>query len=307
VDERWAEGFLEDRRMQPWISIDRTAGYRHLTVKPIAGSLGAEVCDVKLSGTLDEETRGELRRALAENLVVFFRNQSDLTREGHVAFAQTFGQLQKIPHLVSVEGHPQVQIIERLANDSRRLVGEGFHNDSTYMNTPPTSVAFRAVNVPEFGGDTAFANMYLAFETLSPQMQSWLEPLQAVHSAKWLFGTGADQSIVAMKKMDPAEGDREVIHPVVCRHPVSGRKFLFLNTPYTSRLVGLEPKESQALLSFLLQHAAQMAHTARVRYEPGTVLVWDNWAAHHCAIGDYPGKYRYMERVTTGGIKPGKA
>jgi len=307
MSARRVNGAQEDRRMQPWITIDRTAGYRRVTVKPIAGSLGAEVCGVKLSDPFDDEARSELRRALAENLVVFFRNQSDLTREGHVSFAQTFGTLQKIPHLVSVEGYPDVQIIERLADDTRRLVGEGFHNDSTYMVTPPTSVAFRAVNVPEYGGDTAFANLYLAYETLSPLMQSWLEPLEAVHSAKWLFGTGANQSIVAMKKMDPAEGDREVIHPVVCRHPVSSRKFLFLNAAYTARIVGLEPKESQALLSFLFQHASQMAFTARVRYEPGTVLVWDNWAAHHCAIGDYPGKYRYMERVTTGGIKPGKS
>jgi alpha-ketoglutarate-dependent taurine dioxygenase len=290
--------------VQPWISIDRTAGYRRLTIKPIAGSLGAQVCGVDLSGTLDDDVRQELRRALAENLVIFFRGQTDLSRDAHLSFAQTFGKLQKIPHLVSVDGYPDVQIIERLADDSRRVVGEGFHNDSTYMETPPTSVTFRAVNVPEYGGDTAFANMYLAYETLSPLMRSWLESLRAVHSAKWLFGTGADQSKVAMKKMDPAEGDREVTHPVVCTHPVSGRKFLFLNSSYAARFVGLEAKEGQALLLFLMQHASQMAFTVRVRYEPGTILVWDNWAAHHSAIGDYPGRYRYMERVTTGGLRP---
>ena len=290
--------------MQSWISLDRTAGYKRITVKPINGSIGAEICGVNLSHSLDSEVRTEIRRALAENLVIFFRGQMDFSKEDHVSFAQTFGTLQKIPHLLSVEGHPEVQIIERLADDARRLVGEGFHNDSTYMDTPPTSVTFHAIKVPDYGGDTAFANLYLAYETLSPMFKAWLEPLRAVHSAKKLFGTGANQAIVAMKKMDPAQGDREVMHPLVGTHPVSGRQFLFLNGAYTQYIVGLDPKESQALMSFLLQHASQMAFTGRVRYEPGTVLVWDNWGAHHSAIGDYPGKYRYMERVTTGGLRP---
>jgi alpha-ketoglutarate-dependent taurine dioxygenase len=290
--------------MEPWETLDRTAGYNNLVVKPMNGSIGAEVEGVRLNEPLNEATRAEIRRALSENLVIVFRGQHDFSREAHVAFARTFGNIQNIPHLFCVEGHPHVQIIERLANDTRRLVGEGFHNDSTFMETPPTSVTFHAVTVPDYGGDTAFANLYLAFETLSPTMQQWLLPLLAVHSAVRLFGTGANQATVSMKKMDTADGDREVTHPLVCTHPVSGRKFLFLNGAYVMRIVGMKPGESQALLDFLLKHAAQMAFTGRVRYQKGTVLVWDNWAAHHNAIGDYHGKYRYMERVTTGGLRP---
>ena len=291
--------------MESWMSMDRTAGYNRITVRPLNGSVGAEIVGVQLSEPLDDEVKAEIRRAFAENLVIFLRKQENFGPEAHVAFAQMFGPLQKIPHIFSIEGHPDVQIVERLADDKRRVVGEGFHNDSTFMDTPPTSVTMHAINVPDYGGDTAFANLYLAYETLSPKMQEWLCTLTAVHSAAKLFGSGVSQKGVMMKDMDTKEGDREVTHPVVCTHPVSGRKYLFVNPVYTQRIEGLSPAESKAILEYLVRHAGQMAFTGRVSYENGTVLVWDNWAAHHSAVADYQGKYRYMERVTTGGVRPG--
>ena len=290
--------------MQSWSSLDRTAGYKRIAVRPLNGAVGAEITGVQLAQPLDAEVQAEIKRAFAENLVIFLRGQKDFTPEAHVAFSSIFGPMQRIPHIFNIEGHPEVQIVERLADDKRRVVGEGFHNDSTFMDTPPTSVTMHAINVPDFGGDTAFANLYLAYETLSPTMQQWLGTLSAVHSAAKLFGTGVSQKGVMMKDMDTKEGDREVTHPVVCTHPVSGRKYVFVNSVYTQRIVGLEPAESRAILDYLIRHAAQMAFTGRVSYENGTVLVWDNWAAHHSAVADYQGKYRYMQRVTTGGVKP---
>ena len=290
--------------MQSWSSLDRTAGYKRIGVHPLNGAVGAEITGVQLAEPLDDEVKTEIKRAFSENLVIFLRGQKDFTPEAHVAFSSIFGPMQRIPHIFSIEGHPEVQIVERLADDKRRVVGEGFHNDSTFMDTPPTSVTMHAINVPDFGGDTAFANLYLAYETLSPVMQDWLGTLSAVHSAAKLFGSGVSQKGVMMKDMDTKDGDREVIHPVVCTHPVSGRKYVFVNSVYTQRIVGLEPAESRAILDYLIRHASQMAFTGRVSYENDTVLVWDNWAAHHSAVADYQGKYRYMQRVTTGGVKP---
>jgi alpha-ketoglutarate-dependent taurine dioxygenase len=290
--------------MQPWTSIDRTAGYETIGVKPLNGAVGAEIVGLDIARPLTAQQADEVRRALSENLVIFFREQQGFGREEHMAFARTFGPYQRIPHIFSVDGYPEVQVVERTKDDSRRVVGEGYHNDSTFMDTPPTSVTMHAIDVPDFGGDTAFANMYLAYETLSPKMQAWLATLQGVNSAKQLFGSGVDQSRVMMKNMDTEQGDREVLHPLVVTHHHSGRKHLFFNYIYTRRIDGLSDAESRNLIDFLRTHCAQIAFTGRVSYANGTVLVWDNWAAHHSAVADYQGKYRYMERVTTGGIRP---
>lgn len=286
-----------------WRDYDRKAGYRHIEVRPDNGAVLAEIRGVDLSQPIPHEARQEILRALAENLVIYIRGQQAMTREQHVAFAELFGPLQRIPHIFSVEGYPEVQIVERKPDDSRRVVGEGFHNDSTFMATPPTAVVMRAVDVPDFGGDTAFANLYLAYETLSEPMRAFADTLVGVNSAAQLFGSGVDQSRVMMKQMDTREGDAEVEHPIVCVHPRTGLKHLFLNPVYTRRLKGFNEAESRLILGFLHDHIRSMAFTGRVRWQPGTVLVWDNWAAQHSAIADYPGKYRYLERVTTGRVR----
>jgi taurine dioxygenase len=283
-----------------WRDYDRTAGYRHIEVLPENGAVLAEIRGVDLSKPIPDKVRKEILRAFAENLVIYIRGQQAMTREQHIGFAELFGPLQRIPHIFSVEGYPDVQIVERTRDDSRRVVGEGFHNDSTYMATPPTAVVIRAIDVPDFGGDTAFANLYLAYETLSEPMRAFAETLVGVNSAARLFGAGADQSRVMMKQMDTREGDAEVEHSIVCVHPRTGLKHLFLNPVYTRRLKGFTEVESKLILDFLHDHIKSMAFTGRLRWEPGTVLVWDNWAAQHSAIADYQGKYRYLERVTTG-------
>ena len=286
-----------------WRDYDRGAGYNHIEVLPLNGAVAAEIRGADITKPLTEEVWSEIERAFSENLVVYFRGQEGFTRDNHLEFAQRFGKLQKIPHIFSVDGYPDVQIVERLADDNRRVVGEGFHNDSTFMDTPPTSVIMHAIDVPDYGGDTAFSNLYLAYETLSPSMQSFVETLTGINTASALFGTGANQKTVMMKDMKTEEGDREVEHPLVCVHPRTGLKHLFLNLVYTRRLKGFSEKESRLILDFLHNHIASMAFTGRVSWENGTVLIWDNWAAHHSAIADYQGKYRYMERATTGGVK----
>lgn len=284
--------------------LKRHEGYSRILVRPLTGALGAEICGVDLMRPMDAELELEIKRAFTENLVIYFHDQKGFTREHHLEFAQRFGKLQKIPHIFSVDGYPDVQIVERLVDDTRRVIGEAFHNDSTYMATPPTTVTMHAVNVPEYGGDTAFANLYLAYETLSEPMRALLDNMQCAHSAALIFGRDADQKSVMMKEMDVDEGEHEVIHPLVCVHPVSKRKYLFFNLVYTRRIVGFSEKESRMFLEFLQQHVGNLAFTGRVRWKNGTVLIWDNRCVQHSAIGDYQGQYRYLERVTTGGEVP---
>jgi taurine dioxygenase len=291
-----------DTTTRSWRDYDRASGYAHIEVLPLNGAVLAEIRGVDLTKPVPEKMREEIMRAFAENLVIFFRGQTGLTREQHIACAEMFGPLQKIPHIFSVDDYPDVQIVERKPDDTRMVVGNGFHNDSTFLETPPTSVTMRSVEVPEYGGDTAFANLYLAYEALSEPMRALCDTLIGVNSASVLFGSGADQKRVMMKEMDASQGDAEVEHPIVCVHPHTGLKHLFLNPVYTRRLKGFSEQESQLILRFLHDHIKQMAFTGRVRWEKDTVLVWDNWAAQHSAIADYQGQYRYLERVTTGHV-----
>lgn len=290
--------------IRSWRDFDRAEGYRHIEVLPQNGAIIAEIRGLDIRAPVAPEVREEVLRAYSENLVIFMRDQTGLSREAHIAFAKLFGELQRIPHIFSVEGYPDVQIVERTKDDSRRVVGEGFHNDSTYLKTPPTSVVMRAVDVPDFGGDTAFANLYRAYENLSRPMQAFCETLIGINSAAALFGSGARDKNVMMKDMSLEEGDAEIEHPIVSVHPRTGLKHLFLNPVFTKRIKGFSKSESAAIIQFLLGHISEMANTGRVRWENDTVLVWDNWAAHHSAIADYQGKYRYLERVTNGGLAP---
>lgn len=291
------------RNEQSWRDYDRTHGYRHIEVLPLNGAVGAEIRGVDLAQPLSDAVREEIGRAFSENLVIYLRGQGHVSREEHMEFARLFGPLNRIPHIFSVEGHPDVQIVERTKDDTRKVVGEGFHNDSSYMKTPPMAVIMRAVDVPQYGGDTAFANLYLAYETLSPKMQEFCEGITAVHSATRLFGSRAKSKNVMMKEMDEAEGDLETTHPLVCVHPRTGLKHLFLGPVFTQSLVGFSDEESRLIIDYLLAHIGKLAHTGRVRWENGTILVWDNWAVHHSAIADYQGQHRYLERVTCGGLE----
>jgi taurine dioxygenase len=284
-----------------------------LAIAPLTGALGAEITGVDLRRPLDEPTRATLRRALRDHLVIWLPDQ-DVTREQHLAFAETFGPITHIPHILSVEGYDDVQIVRRDATDRDSYVtGGNWHTDSTYLECPPAAVAMRAVTIPDVGGDTLFANTYQAFEALSPAMQRVLAGLKAVHSASWLFGSAAqkrrkgyahDKAYAYVKEMDVEQGDRETTHPVVCTHPETRRKSLYVNRVYVQHFEGMTEDESRPILQFLFDHLAKPEFTCRVRWRRHHMLVWDNRYSMHRAIGDYPGKDRYIERVTVTGPPP---
>lgn len=288
---------------------DNPRKFRRIEVHPCTGTLGAEIRGVDLREPLDEETWREVREAFDDYLVVTFPQQP-ITHEQHLAFSRRFGELMQMPQLHAAEGQDFIHVIRRDAEDTGRVIGENWHSDSTYMERPPGAVVMRAVTVPEFGGDTGFLSMVAAYEALSPTMKSVLEPLKAVHSATRIYGSAyhAQKSrfsaASAKTDLDIEAGDREMVHPLVCTHPRSGKRFLYVNRVYVQGIEGMTAQESKPLLDFLDEHCSRFELTCRVRWAPDQVLVWDNRATMHKAIPDYAGRARYLTRTTIAGPRP---
>lgn len=285
--------------------------YKHISVRPLTGVLGAEIFGVDLRDPITPDTWQEIRQAFSDHQVILFPDQP-ITHDQHMDFAQRFGAITRAAQLKSVDGYPDLQIIRRLAADTGRIIGENWHADSTYMDEPPAAVVMRAVDVPPYGGDTGFLSMYAAYEALSPAYKAMIEPLDVIHSATRIFGSAylaqgrKYDSDAQRSDLSVALGDREVSHPLVCTHAVSGRKFLYLNKTYAQRIEGQTNEESASLFAFLYEHCSRFEFTFRARWHKDQVLVWDNRCTMHKAIPDYTGQYRYMTRVTIAGGRPAR-
>jgi alpha-ketoglutarate-dependent taurine dioxygenase len=281
------------------------APQRTLTVTPLTGALGAEIRGVDL-GNLDAATFAQIRALFLEHLVIYFPDQT-ITDEQHLAFSERFGPHQFLPQIRIDERLPQLQIVKREATAQELYVtGENWHADSTFMEAPPLGVVMRAVAVPEVGGDTLFANMYQAYETLSPKLQELLGTLKAVHTGSHIFGSKAPRidRYDVPRDVDMEAADKETVHPVVRTHPETGRKCLFVQRTYIRRFDGMTEAESKPLLDFLIEHATHPRFQCRVRWHDGQVLIWDNRCTLHRALMDYYGHSRHLVRTTVAGDEP---
>ena len=278
-----------------------------VAVRPLTGVLGAEIEGLDLSKPLNQGEQAQVREALAEHLVVVFRDQQ-LDLDQFERFALQFGDYGETPYLTPVEGHPNVVAVLREAEESGPLFGGSWHSDWSFQSEPPSYTLLYGKEVPAFGGDTAFTNQYLAYELLSPGMQRLLEGVNAVHSARRSYaprGTFGNSDPGRSMKIDGSEDAYETVqHPVVRRHPVTGRKALFVNEVYTIGLEDMSEAESGPLLNFLFEHCRQIALTCRVRWSSGSLTVWDNRCTQHHAIDDYQGQRREMYRITLAGERP---
>ncbi len=278
-----------------------------LEVRPVAGALGAEVAGVDLSKPLDAATFEALHAALLRHGVVFFRGQR-LARHEQLAFARRFGEPEVHPIANGMEEHPEVIRVLKPAGEEA-FFGTSWHSDNSFFEKPSALTLLYGESVPPFGGDTVFASMERAWETLSEPMQAFLEPLDAVHSASRAYdpGTTGDAKYRGETAITYSYSDSiydELVHPVVRSHPETGRKSLYVNPMFTQRIVGLAPHESDALLSMLYAHSTRPDFTCRFRWEPGSVTVWDNRCVQHYAIDDYRDFERVMYRVTVQGSRP---
>ena len=275
-------------------------------VEPVAGALGARIHGVNLALPLSDGTLEAIRSALHEYLVIFFRDQ-ELTTEQHRAFAERLGPLEPHPFVQGLAGHPDIIEIVKEPHETRNF-GSGWHADLTFLEQPPGGAVLYARELPPVGGDTMFANMYLAYETLSDGMREMLDALNAVH------GSGRPERYFAEYRGMRERPDTEAIertHPVVCTHPRTGRRALFVNPMFTVRFESMTTEESTPVLGYLYGHATRPEFTFRLRWSPGTLLVWDNRVVLHNALEDDFGAARngmgfcrVLHRATLTGERP---
>lgn len=274
----------------------------------MTGAMGARVYGVDLRKPLDEHQREAILRAFDEHLLLTFPDQEPLSPEEHMAFSENFGPHQDLPHIPLVEGYPKLQKVFAAATHVKgQVAGQNWHSDSSFLPAPPMAVAMRAVELPEYGGDTAFVNMHLVYESLSPALQKMLDGMKAVHSATRLFGAASKEREVQVnmrEKIEEGVGDREQLHPVVRTHPRTGRKGLFVNRVYTQRFEGWTAEESAPLLAYLYSLFDKPEFGLRAQWHTNMMLMWDNRFTQHRAIFDYSGQRRLLVRTTIQGEVP---
>ncbi|MEQ9170902.1 MAG: TauD/TfdA family dioxygenase [Rhodospirillales bacterium] len=278
-------------------------GYRHVEVVPLCGALGAEVHGVDLSADVSDDVLAEIRKALNEYLVIFFRDQ-DLTPDQQKAFGLRFGTLNIHPVYEPLPGHPEILQVVKEA-DALNNIGDTWHSDATFLPEPPMGSILYAREVPPFGGDTLFANLYLAYEMLTEGMRRMLSSMNAVHSDAFLTQVNSERNATRSTKLRGGQMEaRETVHPVVRTHPETGRKCLYVNEPFTVRFDGMSAQESRPILDYLLAHIKRPEFTCRFRWQVGSMAFWDNRCTHHYALNDYHGHRREMHRVTVNGDRP---
>ncbi|MEC9376035.1 MAG: TauD/TfdA family dioxygenase [Pseudomonadota bacterium] len=273
--------------------------YKKISLKPISGSLGAIIEGVDLSRELDVPTYEEIKQALLENLVVFFRDQ-DITPEQQIAFGRRFGELHIHPFIPCLDGYPEIirMRAETGAKDTLRLANF-WHQDLSYTYDPPLLAILRAKEIPTRGGDTMFVNLYKAYDTLSEKMKEFIEGLSAWHDVTKTYRRqelqregGAEQYWKTFTKSPPA------LHPLVGVHPETGKKLLYVSELTTTHIEGLHESESNALLAMLFRHLDWKELHCRFYWEVNSIAMWDNRSLAHYAVRDWAGEVREMHRVT---------
>ena len=268
-----------------------------LRIRPLTPTIGAEVEGVDLAA-LDEDGYQLIERALADHLVLFFRDQS-ISVDAHKDFGRRFGELDVHPNDPGLDGHPEVMIIHA-DETSKRVAGEMWHSDVSCRAEPPMGSILRMFVVPEAGGDTLFANMYAAYDALSERMKTHLEGLTAIHDGAPYY---RDVNLI-IGRDDGGRAYPCAEHPVVRTHPVTRRRCLFVNSMFTTRVVGISKAESDALLGYLFEHVKSPLFQCRFRWAPDSVAFWDNRCTQHFAVWDYFPEVRSGYRVTVRGDAP---
>jgi taurine dioxygenase len=273
-----------------------------MKIRKIAGALGAELSEVDLAD-INPAMAKEIRQALLEHQVIFLRNQQ-LSPAQFLGFASHMGEPVEYPFVKGLPGFPHIIEVKKLEHE-RSNFGGIWHSDTTYLEEPPMGSMLLAREVPPYGGDTLFANQYLAYETLSDTMKRLLDGLIGISSsAKADVSKTREDRIRTDGKTAEAPRDYLAEHPVVRTHPETGRKCLYINVAHTSGIKGMTTEESQPILDFLFAHQVKPELTCRFSWEVGSLAFWDNRCAQHNPVNDYHGFRRVMHRITLRGDRP---
>ena len=277
-------------------------GTNVLDVRPLSGALGAEILGIDLAHDLGEETVAAVRAAWLEHLVIFFRQQT-LSPAQFLHAARRFGEPVEYPFVKGLEGFPQITPVIKLEHEKINFGGL-WHSDTAYLERPPMATMLIARETPPRAGDTLFANMYRAYETLSEGMRRMLDGLVVVNSSAKADVTRTREDRVRDSAKNDAREEYVAEHPVVRTHPETGRKALYANGGHALRFRDMTVEESAPLLSYLFSHATRPEFTCRFRWEVGSIALWDNRCTQHNPVNDYHGFRRVMHRVTLKGDVP---
>ena len=273
-----------------------------MNIRRIAGALGAELHGVYLTQPIGAQLQQDIRAALLQHQVIFFRDQ-DLTPEQFMRFAQILGQPVEYPFVKGLEGFPCVIEVKKLEHEKVNFGGI-WHSDTTYLEQPPMGSMLLAKEVPPYGGDTLFANQYMAWESLSDTMKSLLDGLVGISSSAKADVSKTREDRIKSDGKSSAPKDYLAHHPLVRTHPETGRKSLYVNIAHTSGIVGMTDAESAPILNFLFQHQVKPEFTCRFVWQPHSLAVWDNRCTQHNPVNDYHGFRRVMHRITLAGDQP---
>lgn len=272
-----------------------------LTIRAADG-VGAYVSNIDLNN-LETDVVAALRSALGEYGVLFFRDQS-LTLDAHIDVARAFGEININRFFQKVDTHPQIAEVRKEAHQISNI-GEQWHTDHSYDQIPALGSILVARSLPTSGGDTIFSSMFSAYDGLPGEVQQRIDQLTATHSSRHAFGPDAysadDEDDFGGRLGNTSDAKQDAIHPVAIRHPISGKRAIYVNPDFTVCINGLSETDSQELLEYLYEHCQQEQFTHRFQWQEGSVAFWDNRATWHKALNDYPGQARLMHRITVEG------
>ncbi len=278
--------------------------YEAIEVTPIAGALGAEIAGADLSKPLTDGLFAEIYQAFVEHQVIFFRDQ-EMTPEQYLAFAKRWGAIHLHPFMKGLDAHPEILELVKTETDTYAF-GNSWHSDQMFAPKPAKCTMLYAKETPAHGGDTLFASLYLAYESLSDGMKTMLDGLHGFNSGDRTSAHGRKSraerytGAAAMILQDPGDVQTESVHPLVRTHVDTGRKALYIGS-HTQWLDGFTPEESRPILAQLQNHISRPEFTCRFRWAPGSLAIWDNRCCQHYAINDYAGQRRRMHRITIKG------
>ena len=280
-----------------------------MNVQRLGGSCGAVVRGLDVTRPQSADDIEAILQLLDEHLVVAFADQA-MNLDRLEAFTDELGGRDITPYIAAVDGRPHVIRVIKEPSDELNFAN-AWHTDLSYLPAPPAYTVLHAHDVPAAGGDTMWANQYLAYDTLPDSVKEQIADRRATHSAGMAYGTGGYLEAVAGKssmRIEPSADAYDVeTHPLVIRHPRTGRPALYANSVYTTGIEGMDPDEGRALLARLTAHATHPNFTCRLRWEPDMLTIWDNSATQHFAINDYAGARRELYRTSVKGTEPAPA
>ncbi len=279
-----------------------------ITVRKLTGHIGAEVSGIELRKTISEADQAALRDCLARYQVIFFRDQH-LDLQQQKALTSVFGPALQLPYVTPMDAEPEIIRVYKGAEEKGGVFGGDWHSDFSFLEVPPSGSVLNAHTLPPYGGDTLWASQAAAWEALPGALQELLLGRDAIHvgkpyGVKWAPPVKEQSGAgIKMSRGDPT-ADQERKHPAVLQNPVTGRRMLYLNPTYVTRLDGLSEAESAPLLDQIQRHVTRPEFCIRYSWTPGTIAIWDNLATQHYAVNDYQGHERLMYRTTFSGLSP---